>query len=265
MANHRANGRAHMRPLATAPRGQHRDRSALSAGAVKVGVLGALVTATIAVPVASATASQTGLAASLPTQVADVSSDAASVAEPTQTASDQSAAASTAPVALPAATAAGADDTQQAEVSAKTITLSSSSSDSDVEASAGSGWAHPVQGPITSNYGWRIHPTLGYRKLHDGVDYGVACGTPVHAAKSGTVVKAQNAGSSGNRVDIDHGNGVVTGYFHLQSFSVKVGDKVTTGQTVGAVGSTGRSTGCHMHFAKMDTAGNYSDPLSLFS
>ena len=130
-------------------------------------------------------------------------------------------------------------------------------------ASTSSGYLRPVSGPITSGYGGRVHPVLGYFKGHDGVDFGAACGAPVHAAKSGTVIAVEYHHASGNRVKIDHGNGVVTGYYHLQGFNTSVGATVGAGDTIGYVGSTGRSTGCHLHFAKMDEAGNYSNPMSI--
>nr|WP_245349199.1 M23 family metallopeptidase [Brachybacterium fresconis] len=108
-----------------------------------------------------------------------------------------------------------------------------------------------------------MHPVLGYFKGHDGVDFGASCGAPVKAVRSGKVVSASYQGASGNRVEVDHGNGVVTGYFHLQGFNTSVGSTVEQGETIGYVGSTGRSTGCHLHFAKMDEAGNYSNPMSI--
>ena len=108
-----------------------------------------------------------------------------------------------------------------------------------------------------------MHPVLGYFKGHDGVDFGAACGTPVHAAQAGTVVAVEHNSASGNRVKVDHGNGVITGYYHLQGFNTSVGATVAAGDTIGYVGSTGRSTGCHLHFAKMDEAGNYSNPMSI--
>ena len=104
---------------------------------------------------------------------------------------------------------------------------------------------------------------LGYYKGHDGVDFGAACGAPVKAAKSGTVVAVEYHHASGNRVKIDHGNGVVTGYYHLQGFNTSEGATVEQGDIIGYVGSTGRSTGCHLHFAKMDESGNYSNPMSI--
>jgi len=249
-----------MRPLATSARASHRDSAVVSAGIVKVGVLGALATATIAVPLASATADQPAPGASaLP---ASLSADAQPVAH------TQSVAAA-APVALPVSAVDGAATTSYAD-SAVTSNLSAAAAVGadettleDIVAS-GDGYMKPVDAPISSGYGWRVHPTLGTRKLHDGVDFAAACGTPARAAQAGTVIAVEYNSSSGNRVKVDHGNGVVTGYYHLSEFSTTVGEHVDKGQTVGLVGSTGRSTGCHLHFAKMDTAGAYSDPMSLF-
>ena len=154
-----------------------------------------------------------------------------------------------------AAGAEGADGTVSAE--------GADSAEGEAVVGSDSGYIRPSSGPITSGYGGRIHPVLGYYKGHDGVDFGAACGAPVKAAKSGTVVAVEYHHASGNRVKIDHGNGVVTGYYHLQGFNTSVGATVAQGDTIGYVGSTGRSTGCHLHFAKMDEAGNYSDPMSL--
>ena len=139
----------------------------------------------------------------------------------------------------------------------------SDSAEGEAVVGSDSGYIRPSSGAITSGYGGRVHPVLGYYKGHDGVDFGAACGAPVKAAKSGTVVAVEYHHASGNRVKIDHGNGVVTGYYHLQGFNTSVGATVAQGDTIGYVGSTGRSTGCHLHFAKMDEAGNYSDPMSL--
>ncbi|WP_341855688.1 M23 family metallopeptidase [Brachybacterium sp. GPGPB12] len=154
-----------------------------------------------------------------------------------------------------AAGAEGADGTASAG--------GTDSADGEAVVGADSGYIRPSSGAITSGYGGRVHPVLGYYKGHDGVDFGAACGAPVKAAKSGTVVAVEYHHASGNRVKIDHGNGVVTGYYHLQGFNTSVGATVAQGDTIGYVGSTGRSTGRHLHFAKMDEAGNYSDPMSL--
>ncbi|MGO2605860.1 MAG: M23 family metallopeptidase [Brachybacterium tyrofermentans] len=147
------------------------------------------------------------------------------------------------------------------------IVAEGASADASAEGAAApassGGYIDPVNAPITSGFGGRMHPVLGYFKGHNGVDFGASCGTPVKAAKAGTVVAVEYNSASGNRVKVDHGNGVITGYYHLQGFNTSVGATVQQGDTVGYVGSTGRSTGCHLHFATMDEAGNYSDPMSI--
>ena len=120
----------------------------------------------------------------------------------------------------------------------------------------------PVGGPVTSPFGTRVHPVTGARKLHDGTDFGVVCGTPVHAAGAGTVVSRGFSGAYGNRVVVRHGDGLETSYNHLASQSVAVGERVTTSTILGGVGSTGLSTGCHLHFmARRD--GRLTDPITL--
>ena len=113
----------------------------------------------------------------------------------------------------------------------------------------------PVNAPITSPYGWRIHPIYGYRSLHDGIDLGAGCGTPIHAAASGRVIEEYYQTAWGNRIIIDHGYhrgvGLATISNHLSSYAVAQGDHVERGQVVGYVGTTGWSTGCHLHFTVM--------------
>ncbi|RKS72694.1 peptidase M23-like protein [Motilibacter peucedani] len=112
--------------------------------------------------------------------------------------------------------------------------------------------SRPNSGPITSPYGMRLHPVLHVWKLHDGTDFGAACGTPIHAAADGTVIWAQNLNGYGNQLAIDHGiiNGVpvVTSYSHQERFAVGVGTHVSRGQVIGYTGQTGYATGCHVHF-----------------
>lgn len=112
--------------------------------------------------------------------------------------------------------------------------------------------SYPVSGPITSSYGMRVHPVTGVYKLHDGTDFGVGCGTPVRAAASGTIIQQYYNGGYGNRVilnnGIKRGQSVVTTYNHLSRFAKGVGSKVSRGDVIGYVGSTGYSTGCHLHF-----------------
>jgi murein DD-endopeptidase MepM/ murein hydrolase activator NlpD len=110
----------------------------------------------------------------------------------------------------------------------------------------------PVAGPVTSSYGMRQHPITGEYKLHDGTDFGAGCGTPVRAAAAGRVVRAAALTGYGNQVALDHGRargvGLATSYSHLTSFAVGAGQRVSAGQVIGHVGSTGYSTGCHLHF-----------------
>ena len=110
----------------------------------------------------------------------------------------------------------------------------------------------PVSGPITSPYGMRVHPITGVYKLHDGMDFGVPCGTPVKAAASGTIIQQYFNGAYGNRIilnnGIKRGVNVVTTYNHLTRFALKAGATVERGQVIGYSGSTGYSTGCHLHF-----------------
>ncbi|TSD58217.1 M23 family metallopeptidase [Aeromicrobium piscarium] len=113
--------------------------------------------------------------------------------------------------------------------------------------------SHPVSGPITSPYGMRRHPVTGVYKLHDGTDFGVGCGTPIRAAASGTVIQSYFNGAYGNRVIVNHGVmrgvSVITTYNHMNSLSpIGVGSQVQRGQVIGYVGTTGYSTGCHLHF-----------------
>lgn len=129
----------------------------------------------------------------------------------------------------------------------------------------------PVQGAVEgSGYGMRFHPILNTWKMHNGTDFPVGCGTPVYASAAGTVTHAAYRGPSGNAVEIDHGdlNGDAAGssfsthYFHLSAFGVRVGDHVEQGQFIGLSGTTGRSTGCHLHFEVM-VDGVYVDPMSV--
>lgn len=127
---------------------------------------------------------------------------------------------------------------------------------------AGGSLRRPVGGPITSPYGMRVHPITGVRKLHDGTDFGVPCGTPVHAAASGVVTGRGYSAAYGNRVILRHAGAMGTSYNHLSSQSVSVGEHVTVGQVVGRVGSTGLSTGCHLHFM-VTRKGKTINPMGL--
>ena len=126
-------------------------------------------------------------------------------------------------------------------------------SSSDVTpSSAGLVW--PVSGPITSPFGWR------WGRMHEGIDIGAGSGSPIHAAASGTVIYCGWEGGYGNLVAIDHGGGLATAYGHQSSIAVSCGQTVSQGQTIGYVGSTGHSTGPHLHF-EVRINGNAVDPL----
>lgn len=113
---------------------------------------------------------------------------------------------------------------------------------------AGGSMRRPVGGPFTSPFGLRVHPVTGARKLHDGTDFGVPCGTPVHAAAPGAVISRGFSAAYGNRVILRHPDGLKTTYSHLSSQSVAVGGRVGGGDVIGHSGTSGLSTGCHLHF-----------------
>jgi len=104
---------------------------------------------------------------------------------------------------------------------------------------------------ITSSFGMREHPILGYTRMHMGIDFGAPTGTPVFAAGDGVVEKAGWAGGYGRWLQIKHSGGIETGYGHLSRWAVKEGQRVHQGQVVAYVGSTGLSTGPHLHFEEM--------------
>ena len=112
----------------------------------------------------------------------------------------------------------------------------------------------PVNAPITSPFGWR------WGRMHEGLDLGAAYGTPIMAAASGTVIYAGWEGGYGNLTVIDHGGGLATAYGHQSHIGVSVGEQVTQGQEIGNVGSTGHSTGPHLHF-EVRVNGQAVDPL----
>lgn len=119
----------------------------------------------------------------------------------------------------------------------------------------------PVNGVITSQYGYRVHPIFGSTIYHSGMDIGVDYGTPVAAADSGYVVEAGWISGYGYAVIIDHGNGLSTLYGHNESLAVSAGQSVSKGQTIAYAGSTGNSTGPHVHF-EVRSNGDPVDPMA---
>ncbi|MEL4506347.1 peptidoglycan DD-metalloendopeptidase family protein [Luteococcus sp. H138] len=117
--------------------------------------------------------------------------------------------------------------------------------------SGNGGFSSPVGGPVTSPFGQRLHPVLHIWKLHDGMDFGAACGAPMMAPADGVVTEQYFNAGYGNRLILDHGNVgghyVTTAYNHATNYVVGVGQRVRKGQVIGYVGTTGYSTGCHLH------------------
>jgi murein DD-endopeptidase MepM/ murein hydrolase activator NlpD len=129
-----------------------------------------------------------------------------------------------------------------------------------VESPGGPGsFSWPVNGTITSPFGWRSNPFGGGPEFHQGLDIAAPMGTTVTAAAGGTVIMAQWYGGYGNYILIDNGGGFSTGYGHLSAIYVSSGQAVQRGQAIGAVGSTGQSTGPHLHF-EIRIAGKPVDP-----
>jgi murein DD-endopeptidase MepM/ murein hydrolase activator NlpD len=129
------------------------------------------------------------------------------------------------------------------------------------------GFRRPVAGAITSPYGQRLHPVLRVWKLHDGTDFGASCGTPIRAPYAGRVTRAYYNTAYGQRLILDHGvvdgQRVQTGYNHAARYVVAPGQRVTRGETLGYVGSTGYSTGCHLHLMVW-LGGRLIDPMRWF-
>ena len=158
--------------------------------------------------------------------------------------------------AAEAATAA-----KKAQAAKKNTSSSSSASSSSGSSSGSAGaavvsgngtFAHPCPaGYISSTFGYRTQPIAGASTNHKGIDFAAATGTPIYAAAAGTVISAGYAGNAGNLLVINHGNGLLTYYMHCSKIYVSAGQKVSKGQNVAAVGTTGNSTGPHLHFQVM--------------
>jgi len=100
----------------------------------------------------------------------------------------------------------------------------------------------------SSSYGWRVDPFTKHRAFHSGLDFPADTGTPIYAAADGVVSFAESSAGYGNLVKIDHGSGLETRYAHASKIVVKVGERISKGQVIAKVGSTGRSTGPHLHY-----------------
>ena len=122
--------------------------------------------------------------------------------------------------------------------------------------------AQPVNGHISSGFGMRRHPILGYTRMHAGVDFSAAYGSPIYAASDGVVVYSGRKGGNGNFVKISHGGNIATGYSHMSRIAVSSGTRVRRGQIIGYVGSTGLSTGPHLHYS-LFRGGRLINPLSV--
>ncbi len=124
----------------------------------------------------------------------------------------------------------------------------------------------PVNAPVSSEFGWRFHPVLHYSRLHEGIDFAASCGTPVHAAADGEVIMAGWGGGYGNRIVVDHGlrrgTDLTTTYNHLTTILRRSGH-VSRGQLIGYSGTTGLSTGCHLHFETREN-GTAVNPRTWF-
>lgn len=114
---------------------------------------------------------------------------------------------------------------------------------------------------VKDDYGNRIHPILGVKQFHNGIDFAAPGGSPILAAQSGTVIAAAYSSTMGNYIMINHGGGVITIYMHASALYVSAGQTVTKGQKIAAVGTTGRSTGNHLHFS-VRVNGSYVSPWS---
>ena len=125
-----------------------------------------------------------------------------------------------------------------------------------------SGLLAPVPGPMSSSFGMRRHPILGYKRMHSGVDFRARSGTPIVAVTDGQVTGAGRMGGCGQAVRLRHGGGMDTRYCHMSRIAVSAGQNVRRGQVIGYVGSTGLSTGPHLHY-EMYRSGRAIDPASV--
>ena len=153
-------------------------------------------------------------------------------------------------------------DLKEAQYNARLVELAKSGENPPSDAV----WVTPVSGyTITSPFGMRTHPILGYEKMHNGIDMACSQGTPIYATRAGTVTTAAyQAGGAGYYVSINHLDGFSSIYMHMTNYVVSAGQSVAQGQLIGYVGSTGMSTGPHLHFG-ISYAGTYVNPLAYIA
>ena len=138
----------------------------------------------------------------------------------------------------------------------------SGSTTPSVQAPSSGGWVKPTTNYyISSTFGMRVHPVLGYARMHNGVDMAAPLGTPIYAAKAGKVTAVGYGSDMGNYVSINHGDGFASIYMHMTHYIVSAGTYVNAGQVIGYVGSTGLSTGPHLHFG-ISYNGTYVNPMA---
>lgn len=183
-------------------------------------------------------------------------------------AAEKAAAEQAAKAAQAAAQKAAQQQKQQSSGSSASGSSSSSGSQSSQTTASASGFLWPIASShrVTSPFGWRTHPITGRRNLHGGIDIAAPNGTPIMASKAGVVVISQYGSSYGNYVVISHPDGTRTLYAHMSQRNVSAGDTVRQGQTVGLVGSTGSSTGNHLHFETWTGSSSSSrvNPMQFF-
>lgn len=196
-----------------------------------------------------------------------LAAEKAAAEQAAQKAAAEKAAAEKAAAAAKAAAEKAAQQKQQTSSSSGGGSTSSGSQSSQTTASA-SGFLWPIASShrVTSPFGWRTHPITGRQHLHGGIDIAAPNGTPILAAKAGVVVISLYGSSYGNYVVLSHPDGTRTLYAHMSQRSVSAGDTVSQGQTVGQVGSTGSSTGNHLHFETWTGSSSSSrvNPMQFF-
>jgi murein DD-endopeptidase MepM/ murein hydrolase activator NlpD len=174
-------------------------------------------------------------------------------------------------VLLPGTARAVAQRRAADRATARAIVATRPATGQAMAALSGSSGAHgllrPVPGGVTSGFGRRFHPLLKVWKLHDGTDFGAACGTPILAPHAGLVTRVSTNAAYGNRLFIDHGRvdgrQLMTGFNHALRYVVGVGSRVSRGQVIGYVGATGYATGCHLHLMVW-LDGRLTNPMMWF-